>query len=328
MVPAFKLEKLLDEKISINEKLLIKFFKNFNNCPVSKAPFGFCLASDLALLPLMLHLSSPTEELIGYLRGCNEKEQNYSLCFGLLDECEKLSFDDVDSRDFSKCVEKLPISFENKWKLLNAQINYNEHIEELLSLIIPAADLIKKSENIYRSASDEFAGYYSDADTREEFRHKFKYYDVMNVVPSIFGFDQTFAIAATKKENDANESAADASAADAKLTTNTFSGIIKHIVSTSSRHRVSDLGNKLKTLSDNTRLEILFYLCSHKAYGQELCAKFGLQHPSISHHMSKLVVAGLVMEEVSGNKTYYTADMEGINDMINTLIENTRRTNH
>lgn len=66
----------------------------------------------------------------------------------------------------------------------------------------------------------------------------------------------------------------------------------------------------IKLLGDRTRFDILCYLRSHPAYGQELSDHFGLARNTIHHHMSKLLNAGLVTCTVDGNRTYYAIDRE------------------
>ncbi len=54
---------------------------------------------------------------------------------------------------------------------------------------------------------------------------------------------------------------------------------------------------------------------------QELCDKFGLQHPALSYHVSKLLSAGFVTTELAGEKTYYSADRSVIDGFISNFTQ-------
>lgn len=62
----------------------------------------------------------------------------------------------------------------------------------------------------------------------------------------------------------------------------------------------------LKALADETRLRILQVLSRRSLYGQQLAEMLGVSHPTISHHMAQLRIAGLTRTELTedGSKTY------------------------
>jgi DNA-binding transcriptional ArsR family regulator len=62
----------------------------------------------------------------------------------------------------------------------------------------------------------------------------------------------------------------------------------------------------LKALSDETRLQILQLLAHRPLYGQQLAELLNVSHPTISHHMAQLRIAGLTQTELTddGSKTY------------------------
>ena len=73
-----------------------------------------------------------------------------------------------------------------------------------------------------------------------------------------------------------------------------------------------DVYRAFKLLGDRTRFDILCYLHSRSAYGQELCNHFGLSRNTIHHHMNKLVDYGLVRYATDGNRIYYSVDQNAI----------------
>ena len=73
-----------------------------------------------------------------------------------------------------------------------------------------------------------------------------------------------------------------------------------------------DVFKAFKLLGDRTRFDILCYLRSRSAYGQELCNHFGLSRNTIHHHMNKLVDYGLVRCATDDNRIYYSLDQNAI----------------
>lgn len=61
-----------------------------------------------------------------------------------------------------------------------------------------------------------------------------------------------------------------------------------------------------KALADETRLKIAVHLAGHKEVGcQELSNNFALSQPTLSHHFSKLLNAGVILERKEGKSHYY-----------------------
>jgi ArsR family transcriptional regulator len=62
----------------------------------------------------------------------------------------------------------------------------------------------------------------------------------------------------------------------------------------------------LKALADETRLRILQLLAERPLYGQQLAEALGVSHPTVSHHMAQLRIAGLTRTELAedGSQTY------------------------
>lgn len=72
--------------------------------------------------------------------------------------------------------------------------------------------------------------------------------------------------------------------------------------------QATDLAGRLKALADPTRLRVLSILLASE--GMEACtcdltAPVGLTQPTITHHLQKLVGAGLVVGQRRGTWTYY-----------------------
>ena len=67
-----------------------------------------------------------------------------------------------------------------------------------------------------------------------------------------------------------------------------------------------------RALADPTRIRILGLLAERPMYGQELAKVLDVKPPTISHHISPLVMAGLVRVRRENNYHYYELDIDGI----------------
>ena len=65
-------------------------------------------------------------------------------------------------------------------------------------------------------------------------------------------------------------------------------------------------------LADPTRIRILGLLAERPMYGQELARVLDVKPPTVSHHISPLVMAGLVRVRRENNYHYYELDSDGI----------------
>ena len=79
------------------------------------------------------------------------------------------------------------------------------------------------------------------------------------------------------------------------------------------------LTDRLKSLSDQRRIEILKALKNAPMYGQELADLLSLSPATISHHMSSLIGAGFVSVDRKGTKTSYTLHRQNLDDFLRNL---------
>lgn len=71
-----------------------------------------------------------------------------------------------------------------------------------------------------------------------------------------------------------------------------------------------------KALSDTTRRQILQLLRDGKKSAGEIVEQFGLTGATISHHLSILKNAGLVIDEREGKFIYYTLNTSVVEDIL------------
>lgn len=321
MRPIVEMEKKLNDSLKHDSALVNKHFRRLGSFR-ENAPFGFNLCSVLMCFPVVDHLEWSPGALFQYLRDCDKRERMYNLCFGLMGECETLFRGSSGESQFAQRIEKLQVSYESKWKIAGAAMMYDSHIKELETLLMPAAEQIWSLRDMYEGVVSGFHSRYIGADAPELIKkhtgQKTESVDIMKVAPSLFGFAGRCAI---MESDDGSGPEEGDPPPDSPFMGRAYLGICRYLLSEYPQEAYYALSEKMKTLSDGTRLEILFYLCSHTAYGQQLCDKFGLQRPALSYHVSKLHTAGFVNAELSGGKTYYSADREGIDRFLKGFVE-------
>ncbi|WIV12468.1 winged helix-turn-helix domain-containing protein [Proteiniborus sp. MB09-C3] len=90
-----------------------------------------------------------------------------------------------------------------------------------------------------------------------------------------------------------------------------------------------DIINILKTISDETRFEIIELLSKEAPMtGKDLASKLGLSTPTISHHIDKLKEAGFTNEERVKNSKYYSINYNSMDKFINNLSSRFKNDKH
>lgn len=79
---------------------------------------------------------------------------------------------------------------------------------------------------------------------------------------------------------------------------------------------MSPLNNSFKALSDPTRRKILQLLREKDMTAGEIAEKFNISKPSISHHLSILKQADLVLDERQGQNIIYSLNTSVFEDLI------------
>lgn len=76
-----------------------------------------------------------------------------------------------------------------------------------------------------------------------------------------------------------------------------------------------------KALADETRLNILKLLCRRPWYGHELAQELKLSNSTVSYHISMLTLSGFISVNRVENRTYYSADIEAVKQVINVALD-------
>ena len=82
--------------------------------------------------------------------------------------------------------------------------------------------------------------------------------------------------------------------------------------------RINHLATLYAAVAEPTRLRILGLLAERDATGTELSDYLGLSAPTVSHHMSRLVAAGLVSATADGPRRRYRLERESLRPRVGT----------
>jgi biotin operon repressor len=75
-------------------------------------------------------------------------------------------------------------------------------------------------------------------------------------------------------------------------------------------HNARELARLLKVIADETRLRILGLLAAEPLVGKEIAARLDLTPPTVSHHMRKLIDAGIVTATSDAQMQRYALNTE------------------
>jgi DNA-binding transcriptional ArsR family regulator len=219
--------------------------------------------------------------------------------------------------DLTRVIDQNNLSSEDKWKLIQAYIDYDKHIDELSSIIQKVISLMIECRDDVEELEKEFIGYWSnyiqDDQLIKSLQDKLKFTWESNVlgtciIPTIFN-PQTIALNIKDEEDQKMDIIRIGIMFDINLSVK-FSKVDSE-----------DLINTLKLLSDKSKLEILRFIKDKPAYGFEIANELSLSTSTISYHMNALISASLVKLEKDANKIYYSSNKETITDLIEDIQE-------
>jgi hypothetical protein len=76
-----------------------------------------------------------------------------------------------------------------------------------------------------------------------------------------------------------------------------------------------------KALADETRLKLVGLLANGPLTTEELAERLGVKAPTVSHHLEKLLAAGLVQPEAArGHRKPYALKLDALHDMAKSLL--------
>lgn len=251
------------------------------------------------------------------LKALSVAERMSRLRFSILLSNEYVNLnEETDAAVYFDQVAAFPSTEANKMKLLLAARHFGDYAEELYGLMAPVVKLIEEQRALYQPLLDRFAQIYGGIDQDgligliSNF-HSFNFdtpnIDIYNLCPRMFNITGIVAMILPLS--------------DGRIA---YRFELHVLVDRILAYRNRDMSLKgiaecVKALGNPTRLEIMSMLRSEEVHAQGLVDKLGLSFTAVSSHMTKLMLAGLVIVERRGNFVYYRASLEGIRWLIDKL---------
>lgn len=251
------------------------------------------------------------------LKALNVGERINRLRFSVLLTNEGVNpNEETDAVSYFDQVAALPSTEENKMKLLLTARHFADYAEELYGVMAPVVELIEEQRALYQPLLDRFAQIHGGIDQDgliglvsnfRSFNFDTPNIDVYNLCPRMFNITGIVAMILPRS--------------DGRMV---YRFEMHVLVDRILAYRNRDMSLKgiaecVKALGNPTRLEIMSMLRSEEVHAQGLVEKLGLSFTAVSSHMTKLMLAGLVIGERRGNFVYYHASIEGIRWLIEKL---------
>ena len=212
-----------------------------------------------------------------------------------------------DFSTFYDYISGYPASDEERYQILGAVRNFPSYVDELTELVRPVVATLQENEPLYQPLLDRFAEVYEGASAGDLLRQDIDSLSfdrataVIDLYPSLFSIDERFTIHYQME-------------ADAPLRNHMEIGVLSDAARQYRKRDVplKELASYVKVIGDPVRLQILAILKNEEIYVQDLADRLNLSFTTVSHHMTKLIMAGLVNSDRRGIYVYYKANAEFI----------------
>lgn len=210
-----------------------------------------------------------------------------------------------DFATFYDYVSDFPVSEAERYRVLGAVRNFSAYVEELTQLLQPVVDAILAHEALYAPLLQRFESVYQGKTPEEVFtgdkeaRIYEREAEVYRLYPSLFSVSEYYTVSYQLVE-------------DQPVCNHMEIGVLHDAAREFGKREIplKDLAGYIKVIGDPVRLQILTMLKDGEVYVQELTEKLGLSFTTLSHHMTKLMMAGLITSERRGIYVYYKANLE------------------
>lgn len=293
----------LEKALPTEDGSLMDLFVNLEGFPHNT--IGSASAAFLLLYPFLDSYEGNTEDLLSRFNELTVDRAAYHIACTLNLIQPAMDFDHFTEHDLIDLLLPLSVPDKSKLTILHLCHNYQDFIRRISKLLFPVIHFLESLEEQISSLSENFISLVTQTGGRhylEDTSHlNFSEASSYRIRPFLFGMDTILTF-------DSNSE-----------TTDVYCGILRRELLS----MLNEMGNSyddvfdaFHLLGDRTRFDILCYLCSHDAYGQELSEHFSLSRNTIHHHMSKLTNSGLVISRIDGNRNYYTLDKAAFSTLI------------
>lgn len=217
--------------------------------------------------------------------------------------------------DMMRIIDKSGLPAEDKWKIIQAYIDRDKHLEEIYKIIERTVLLLKECRSEINNLEEEFYKYWHAYTEKNDFAKEFQMqsnftwdWKSIVIVPSVFN-PHVIRLSVKYGEERTPDLVQIGIAQDSNFS------------SKPAEVDGEDLVNTLKLLSDKSKFEILRFIKDESKYGFEIANALNLSTSTISYHMNSLIIANLVRLEKDANKIYYSLNREELE----VLLENTKK---
>lgn len=305
--PIAKLEEKLDKLAEKIDKERFSFFFENHASPDTKLTIGSSIGS-LVLMPNGVETEySGFENYVASLCKAEKVEILVRMRCLLAVRNDGWFIDgNFDYDTFFDYVAAYPADYAWRFRILDVIRHFRDYANELYIMLAPLEKLIADSHDCTANATHWFKSTYggqsistfsltSDGGNPTSFEES----DELVITPSLFGFGNFRSVTFQPDSTDDQKKM--------PLTTHIDLMLFKNYVALCCKEAVSypSIAACAKALADPTRLQILSILRHEESYTQELSDILELSFTATSHHMTKLMAAGLVTCEKRGSYVYY-----------------------
>lgn len=250
------------------------------------------------------------EETVKECRERNDEAKLAAFSVGLLESCQLLPGGEFHFKNFYDMLTKKSLQANDKMKVIDMLVHYDEHLENLIDIIRPFIDAIQAASELYAPIIAEYEKIHSNKEDikayfKERMKTNFSADGEFKLTPYLFGFDKYISMFTNSTAEDV-------------FNVQLYAGLCYNgnNKNKSSKTATQSVANLAKAISDPTRLELLHTIKNKAAYGQELAEKMDLFPTTVSHHMSKLLEAGFIESRPELGKNYFILNKAGIKEFI------------
>ncbi len=336
-LPIIQLEDLLDRRITIDEDRLHFFFDSLfvdtTEKQYNKRRYHDTIAS-LFVSHLELYVLG-IDELFEELRKQDMKTRVRFFVIPFWPEGTYINVNNkLNIEDLLNLIKSSKLDERVKWRVIDALLSYDEYLEELYQMLKPIVAFIESKQNVCENMLYKFftenpemlifqkeeALNASELEAFNKIQNAlystklYEEYDDFSRVfvqlrISILGFDVvSFCLHADGTPVEKREITLSIGVLQSKL--KTYENM---------RFEIDSLVPQLKAISDTLRIKILLALKEKSAYSQEISEMVSIPPTTLSHHISKLTMAGFLKLDCRAGKIYYSTNLQKLDEFIGNL---------
>lgn len=310
-----QLESLLSSSIALEKQLDLKIRSLDREC-------DFFFGLDRSVSGETQPIWSAANLLLGYPAGLGEtefgldeqlksrlslsQENRDKLFLSYLSDLEDTEPDGgseqtKNTEDIPSMIASSKLSSLTRIKLNELYSNFDEHLKRLLEILRPAVEIIENNSKLYKADVERQIKRFDEAGGLGAYMsayHSFELSSNGNHMAHI-------SVLAPHTVNICN-GVFDSTDVYVGCTVVELSKLL--FFGNDSEH----LAVMFKLLSDKTRLEMLKAISARPMYGQELAEMFSVTAPTVSYHMTKLVISGLAESYFDCGKSYFRANAKNL----------------